>query len=352
MKPSEASASTDFRKDNLVSIIAPTFNHARYIERCLRTVEKQSYDHWEMIVVDDASTDGTGEIVESFAERDRRFKLIRHKERYGADALGVTYNEALERSQGELIAILEGDDWWHRDRLRAQILPMTQDPDIVLGYADCWEVTESGRPVDYLAKPISSSAQRSSASDAVYFFARLNSVPANTVLVRRDALEGVGGFRTGHDLPVVDYPTWLELSMIGDCLRIPAALGYWRRHTGSVYWQNHERVALGCHRYFIEFVRRNAGNLEAEGLVPAELVRRANDALRRTLSTLPYFDARHELLYGNRWTALRKFSGVLVDRTTTPHHRRASVLGMMSGVVSPRLFIGSLAVRRAMVGRP
>jgi len=67
----------------LVSIITPTYNHERYIGECIESVLKQTYKNWEMLIVDDGSSDKTVEIVEKYAAQDSRIKLILHDENYG-----------------------------------------------------------------------------------------------------------------------------------------------------------------------------------------------------------------------------------------------------------------------------
>ena len=121
----------------LVSVITPTYNHEKYIEECINSVLSQTYDNWEMIIVDDASSDNTAKIVERYAQEDSRIKLIVHKKRYGPWKLKQTYNEALKKSKGELIAILEGDDYWIQDnKLQLQIDLMESHDDFSLCFTN------------------------------------------------------------------------------------------------------------------------------------------------------------------------------------------------------------------------
>src|SRR3954454_9024597 len=119
----------------LVSIIMPTFRHEEFIDASVRSVLAQSYGSWELIVVDDASPDRTAKIVEGYMARDSRIRLIRHEANYGVARLSETYNEALELSRGELIAVLEGDDEWLPEKLSLQV-PAFAEASVVLCYAD------------------------------------------------------------------------------------------------------------------------------------------------------------------------------------------------------------------------
>src|ERR1700676_1516199 len=114
----------------LVSIIRPTFNHEKYIGPCIESLLKQSYQNWELIAIDDGSTDRTAEIIRGFV--DPRIRYV-HQENKGVEALAHTYNHALTICNGELIAILEGDDLWPPGKLSA-LTPAFSDGDFVLGY--------------------------------------------------------------------------------------------------------------------------------------------------------------------------------------------------------------------------
>lgn len=102
----------------LVSIITPTFNAEKYIRSTLQSVLNQSYQNWEMILVDDASTDRTVSIIEEFAQKDNRIKLFKLSENSGN---GFARNVALEKAAGKYIAYLDADDLWFPLKLEKQI---------------------------------------------------------------------------------------------------------------------------------------------------------------------------------------------------------------------------------------
>ena len=112
-----------------VSIITPTYNHEKFIGACLDSVRAQTDPDWEMIVVDDGSTDRTGDLVAAAAAADPRIRHVRQPNK-GLARLGETYNEALRLARGDLVAILEGDDFWPPHRLAVQ-RPAFDDPAVV-----------------------------------------------------------------------------------------------------------------------------------------------------------------------------------------------------------------------------
>lgn len=88
----------------LISIITPTYNHEKYISDCILSVQQQTYSNWEMIIVDDGSTDNTFQVANEIAKIDNRIRLYTQKN-IGVFRLGETYNFALSKAEGKYIAI-------------------------------------------------------------------------------------------------------------------------------------------------------------------------------------------------------------------------------------------------------
>jgi glycosyltransferase involved in cell wall biosynthesis len=106
-----------------VSVVLPVRDAVTTLEACLRSIVRQTLSSWECIVVDDGSTDGSGEILRRAADRDARFRVVSTPPRGLVDAL----NEGLAQCHGELIARMDGDDVMHRERLRAQVAALDRD---------------------------------------------------------------------------------------------------------------------------------------------------------------------------------------------------------------------------------
>lgn len=102
----------------LVSIIMPSYNAARYIEESIRSIRAQSTSKWELIIVDDCSTDGTRDIVSNFQRLDTRIRLFCHSVNRGpADAR----NLGLDKARGDYVAFIDSDDVWSRDKIMKQV---------------------------------------------------------------------------------------------------------------------------------------------------------------------------------------------------------------------------------------
>ena len=103
--------------DGLVSIIMPSWNTANFIAESIQSVFNQTYKNWELIIVDDCSTDNTDEIVKPFLA-DKRVKYFKNEKNSGA---ALTRNRAMREAQGEWIAFLDSDDLWTLDKLMTQL---------------------------------------------------------------------------------------------------------------------------------------------------------------------------------------------------------------------------------------
>lgn len=102
----------------LISIITPAYNAARFITETIESVRNQTYNRWEMIIVDDASTDDTIEIVRHYMKQDNRITLINLEKNEGC---GVARNQAFNAARGRFIAFLDSDDIWLPEKLEKQI---------------------------------------------------------------------------------------------------------------------------------------------------------------------------------------------------------------------------------------
>lgn len=224
----------------LISIITPTYNHEQFIAQCIDSVLAQSYSNWEQIIIDDGSSDATAEIVRRY--RDSRIRYF-HQRNAGIERLAHTYNRALHMSHGDLVAILEGDDFWPPTKL-AQMVPAFADEAVVLAYGEMSEADIQGRP----AKRMTRTAQIRTKLSAKILCndpppaaaAYMLTVPghslieASTVVMRRSALDAIGGFVHVPGRRAVDFPTFIQLTTQGKFSYLPEILGYRRMHPHSV----------------------------------------------------------------------------------------------------------------------
>ena len=134
--------------DGLVSIIMPSWNTAKFIAETIQSVIDQTYQNWELLIVDDCSTDNTDEIVASF--KDDRIKYFHNEKNSGA---ALTRNRAMREAQGEWIAFLDSDDLWMPKKLEKQIAFMRENG-YTLSYTEYEKIDEASKPLNiYVSGP-------------------------------------------------------------------------------------------------------------------------------------------------------------------------------------------------------
>lgn len=127
----------------MVSVIIPCYNMERFIADTIESVMNQTYPGWELLIVDDASTDQTADIIQPYCQQDQRIKLSVKTQHSGiADAR----NQAIQMAQGSVLAFLDADDTWHPDKLQRQ-LQFMQEHKAGLSYTSYELMDEEGNPL-------------------------------------------------------------------------------------------------------------------------------------------------------------------------------------------------------------
>ena len=124
--------------NNLVSIITPSYNSSRFIEECIDSVLSQTYDNWELLIVDDCSSDNSCEMIRKY--NDNRISLIELEKNIGA---AEARNIALRKAKGKHIAFLDSDDLWESQKLEKQISFMETE-DIAFSFSTYQPISEDG----------------------------------------------------------------------------------------------------------------------------------------------------------------------------------------------------------------
>ena len=135
-------------ENELVSIIMPSWNTGNFIAESIQSVINQTYKNWELIIVDDCSTDNTDEVVSFY--KDQRIKYLKNEKNSGA---AITRNKALREAQGEWIAFLDSDDLWAPEKLEHQINFMKNNG-YNLSFTEYEKIDEESKPLNvYVSGP-------------------------------------------------------------------------------------------------------------------------------------------------------------------------------------------------------
>ena len=293
----------------LVTIVSPTYNQQRFVAECIQSALAQTYDHWEQIFVDDGSTDGTRDVIARYP--DPRIRLIALPHR-GLAALAESYNAALAVARGSLVAILEGDDAWPADKLARQV-SVFDDSSTVLSWGRGALIDADSRRTRVMTTMKRADPDRRIETAAAFHrLTRENFlIPSVTVMVRRSALDAIGGFRQTGSVLFVDLPTWLWVTAVHDgrVAYLDHELGIYRHHLGGTSTDKAAQMKLEHLRVVLA--------VEA-ALGPAALARVQWDARsrRRALARGGLVRAKIELAssrYAEAYLSYRTALGIAVD---------------------------------------
>lgn len=210
-----------------------TFNVANFVTEALHSAAEQTFRSIEIVVLDDGSTDGTPDIVQGF--KDSRIRLVRGPHRGRCAAL----NTAIRLARGEFIAMLDGDDAWHPEKLALQVAYMREHSDVDLTFSWSRIIDEAGSFTGLTSRkwrgPISFGGLLKD-----YVIGN-----GSSAIIRRDSLLRVGGFDENMS-GCIDYDALLRLALLGPTKLVcfPAFLTSYRRRSGQVT-QNLSKMERG-----------------------------------------------------------------------------------------------------------
>lgn len=242
-----------------VSVVIPTYNHRAYVSATLESVFAQTFEDYEIIVINDGSPDDTAVVLEPWVDDGR----IRYLEQANAGQ-SATRNRGIAEARGEFIALLDDDDLWPADKLAWQVAALLEHPAWVMVSGLCGHLEADGARREPSGN---TGAVRMQSVVSMFEGSAINS--PGQVLIRRAALEAVGGFDPaiwGSD----DLDLWMRLAAHGPAAQISRCALYYRLHASN--------ASRAAGRMFWNGARTLRKNLP---LVPPARRRRAlRDALR------------------------------------------------------------------------
>lgn len=128
----------------LVSVIMPAYNSVGFIEQAIRSIQDQTYQNWELIIVDDASMDGTVPLVKNAVRREKKIQLLQNRENLGA---GVARNLGIKAAKGRYISFLDADDLWVPGKIMVQVEFM-QKNDLAMSFSSYSLISEEGEKLN------------------------------------------------------------------------------------------------------------------------------------------------------------------------------------------------------------
>lgn len=208
----------------LVSVLMPAFNCARYIETAIDSILNQTYRNIELLVVDDASTDDTADIVENY--KDSRVKLRRNSQNGGYLS---TVNKLFEWAEGDYITFQDADDWSSPDRVSLQLSFLQENSEVKLCGTNCVKVFEGGRSVK-VSYPRDNKSIRWCLERG-----RTSLFCGASIMISAEIVERIGVYREFFDrIGAEDIDWYLRVLEIYGVANLPNFLYFYRQHGESV----------------------------------------------------------------------------------------------------------------------
>jgi len=213
------------KTNTLVSIVVPTYNHSIYLKRALESIINQTYENWEVIVIDNHSTDNTFEVVANFKNNRIKYLKVHNK-----GIIAISRNIGIKSANGEWIAFLDSDDWWTRDKLEICIQSINEKVDFI--YHDLEIIANNSRI--FSRKKIKSRKLKKPV--LIDLLTEGNAIGNSSVVVRKKFLDEINGIDESKELVAAeDYNTWLRIAKLTDqFVYLKKRLGYYLVHDQSV----------------------------------------------------------------------------------------------------------------------
>ena len=209
----------------LVSVVIPSYNHARYLGRALQSLIDQTYDNWEAIIVDNNSTDDTENVIAKFT--DKRITLLKIN---NMGVIAASRNMGIRAAKGEWIAFLDSDDWWTPEKLFSCLHVAKNGVDLI--YHDLDIVREP----EVLSHNERTKSRRLKPPVFLDLLLNGNTIANSSVVVRKGLLDRIGGIDESRDMVgAEDYHAWLRIARITEKFAyLPVAYGSYLVHDKGV----------------------------------------------------------------------------------------------------------------------
>ena len=222
-----------------VSVLLPVYNGESYLARAIDSVLQQTFENFELLVLDDGSTDGSQAIARAAAARDARIRVIAGEHRGLVDGL----NSAANMAAGELLARMDADDISLPDRFAKQVSYLDAHPEVCAVGCPAMRIDPDGLPIS--SWPVPESHEE---IDAQHMTGLGGGILQPSVMMRKSSFLQVGGYRAEFKYGAEDYDLFLRMAEIGKLANLPEILLQYRLHLKSVTVRRHEEQLPAARR--------------------------------------------------------------------------------------------------------
>src|SRR6185503_18679941 len=215
----------------LISVVMPVYNALPFLDESISSILNQTLPDFEFVIFDDASTDGSVELLRQWSERDKRIHLHESKERLGVSGIS---NAVVSKARAAIVARMDADDIAHHDRLRRQW-------EILEGRADVAVIGSLCNGIDASGREVRPRDRWRLVRRSVYL-----PFPHGSAMFRREVFDKVGGYRekaAGHE----DQDLFIRMAAHGGVLTLPDVLYSYRYHSNNATLLNGQRKVREDH---------------------------------------------------------------------------------------------------------
>ena len=211
-----------------VTVLMSVYNSQKYLKPAIESVLSQSFKDFEFLIIDDGSRDKSKAIIEQYAKKDPRIRLVSRPNK----GLVVSLNEGLSKAEGEYIARMDSDDISDKSRLEKEVSCLDANPSIGM-------VGSNYTIIDKKGKKLVTTNVFTHHSDLKMCLITCNQFGHGSIMLRKSVLDEVGDYdaSVGH---VEDYDLWIRISRVSKVFNIEQPLYIWRKTEESITHSNHE----------------------------------------------------------------------------------------------------------------
>lgn len=228
------------------SVVIPVYNTAAYLEKAVDSVLNQTFSDFELILIDDGSTDRSGDILDRYAEKDSRCRVYHQPNR----GIIATRNEGNRLARADILILMDSDDICLPDRFEKQMRYLAEHPECVAVGSRILLIDPEDLPITVMGGYFSHEeidATNMAGVDAAFF--------QPTAAIRKSAVERVGGYREAYP-SAEDFDLFLRLAEVGKLANLPEALLKYRQHIFSIGYRLGSQQADSARRAIQDACRR------------------------------------------------------------------------------------------------
>lgn len=210
-----------------VSVVVPTYNRADLLRDCLSSIVAQTYDDYEVVLIDDGSTDDTASVAIGFGEK------VRYIPQKNTGVPGAL-NRGISESRGELIRFLASDDRLEPHALATEVSLMHRQPEAGLLYSQAWQIDETGNVTELRKPEFASGSYVRSGLDEIRDLLFWDHITCSTVMVRKSCFDELGLFDESLRPFGEDWDMWVRIARRHSVAYLAQPLASYLKHSGNI----------------------------------------------------------------------------------------------------------------------